>query len=69
MSQTYLPEQEQEVVVLVAEGLRDEEIGSRLGISPAEVRRAVSSACDRLGATDRLDLVILAFHFGIITLL
>jgi DNA-binding NarL/FixJ family response regulator len=69
MSRLSLPEQEQTVVSLVAEGVRDEEIGSRLGISPAEVRRAVSSACDRLGATDRLDLVILAIHFGIITLL
>ncbi len=69
MSRVPLPEREIEVVALVAEGLRDDEIGSRLGISLAEVRRAVSSACERLGASDRLDLVVLAIYYGVISLL
>jgi DNA-binding NarL/FixJ family response regulator len=59
---------EVEVIRLVVEGLKDEEIGPRLGISPPEAERLVSSVYDKLGASDRLELIILAFYHGIVPL-
>lgn len=65
--QRQLAGREVEVVALVAEGLKDAEIGSRLGLSPPEVRRIVSYASEKLGASDRLELVIHAIHYGAVT--
>ncbi len=58
---------EAEVVTLVAAGVKDGEISSRLGITPPEVRRHISSASEKLGASDRLELVIHAIHYGVVT--
>jgi DNA-binding NarL/FixJ family response regulator len=61
-----LDSREVEVIRLIVEGLKDEEIGPRLGISPPEAERLVSSVYDKLGASDRLELTILAFYHGIV---
>lgn len=46
-----------DVLDLVAEGLRDREIGDRLGISEITVRRHAASAMRKLGARGRVDAV------------
>ncbi|HEV8653584.1 MAG TPA: response regulator transcription factor [Actinomycetes bacterium] len=60
-----LTEREREVVVLVAEGLANEEIAERLVISPATARTHVSRAMGKLGAHDRAQLVVVAFQAGL----
>ena len=64
MSKVPLLKQELEVVALVVEGLKDEAISARLGIGLPEVRHIISSAQDKLNASDRLELVIHAIHYG-----
>ncbi len=60
-----LTEREREVVVLVAEGLSNDEIAERLVISPATARTHVSRAMGKLGAHDRAQLVVVAFQCGL----
>ena len=55
---------EVEAVALLLEGLRDEEIGARLGVGAPEVGRLFRSACEKAGAADRLGLVIHAIYYG-----
>jgi DNA-binding NarL/FixJ family response regulator len=59
---------EREVVVLVAEGLSNEEIAEQLGISPATARTHVHRAMTKLHARDRAQLVVVAFQSGLTTL-
>jgi DNA-binding NarL/FixJ family response regulator len=56
------------VVVLVAEGLSNEEIAERLVISPATARTHVHRAMTKLHAHDRAQLVVVAFQSGLTTL-
>jgi DNA-binding NarL/FixJ family response regulator len=63
-----LTEREREVVVLVAEGLSNEEIAERLVISPATARTHVHRAMTKLHAHDRAQLVVVAFQSGLTTL-
>jgi DNA-binding NarL/FixJ family response regulator len=63
-----LTEREREVVVLVAEGLSNEEIAERLVISPATARTHVHRAMTKLHAHDRAHLVVVAFQSGLTTL-
>jgi DNA-binding CsgD family transcriptional regulator len=60
-----LTERERELVAWVATGRTNEEIGEALFISPATVRTHVGRAMQKLGARDRAQLVVLAFHAGI----
>lgn len=60
-----LTEREREVVTLVAEGLNNQEIAERLGISPATARTHVSRAMNKLYARDRAQLVVFAFQSGL----
>jgi DNA-binding NarL/FixJ family response regulator len=53
-----------EVVTLIMRGLSDEEIGAELGVSPTEVGRLISAACEKAGASDRLGLIIYAIYHG-----
>ncbi|HEV8652780.1 MAG TPA: LuxR C-terminal-related transcriptional regulator, partial [Actinomycetes bacterium] len=62
-----LTEREREVVVLVAEGLANEEIAERLVVSPATARTHVSRAMGTLRAHDRAQLVVVAFQAGLAT--
>ncbi|MCC2318355.1 response regulator [Cellulomonas chengniuliangii] len=57
---------EREVVVLVGEGLSNDEIGERLFLSPLTVKTHVLRACGKLGARDRAQLVVAAYESGIV---
>ncbi|WLQ35141.1 response regulator transcription factor [Streptomyces castrisilvae] len=48
---------EQELMELVAEGLSNRQIGSRLGITEGTVKRHLRNIFDKLGASSRLDAV------------
>jgi DNA-binding NarL/FixJ family response regulator len=61
-----LTEREREVMVLVAEGLSNDEIATRLVISPATAKTHVSRAMVKLGARDRAQLVVYAYEAGLI---
>ena len=61
-----LTEREREIVALVAEGLTNEEVGTRLVISPATARTHVSRAMVKLGARDRAQLVVFAYQSGLV---
>ncbi|MFG3685244.1 response regulator [Micromonospora sp. NPDC047740] len=56
---------EREVVGLVAAGLSDGEVGTRLGISPATAKTHANRAMAKLGARDRAQLVVFAYHSGL----
>jgi DNA-binding NarL/FixJ family response regulator len=55
---------ERDVVDLVVEGLRNEEIARRLGINEKTVRNHLTAAFAKLGVSGRLELVVLAFRQG-----
>ncbi|WP_433577701.1 response regulator transcription factor [Nocardia brasiliensis] len=61
-----LTEREREVMVLVAEGLTNAEIGARLFMSPATARTHVSRILMKLGARDRTQLVVMAYESGLV---
>jgi DNA-binding NarL/FixJ family response regulator len=61
-----LTEREREVMMLVAEGLSNDEIAGRLLISPATAKTHVSRAMIKLGARDRAQLVVYAYEAGLI---
>jgi DNA-binding NarL/FixJ family response regulator len=60
-----LTPREREVVGLVALGLSNADIAERLVISPATSKTHVSRAMLKLGAHDRAQLVVFAFHAGL----
>jgi DNA-binding NarL/FixJ family response regulator len=61
-----LTDREREVLVLVAEGLSNDEIAARLVISPATAKTHVSRTMNKLGARDRAQLVVMAYEGGLI---
>jgi DNA-binding NarL/FixJ family response regulator len=61
-----LTEREREVMVLVGEGLSNDEIAARLVISPATAKTHVSRTMVKLGARDRAQLVVYAYEAGLI---
>ena len=72
-----LTEREREVVSLVGEGLKNKEIANRLRpftnrlrpfISETTVRHHLTSIYDKLGVSNRLELVIYAYIHGLATL-
>jgi DNA-binding NarL/FixJ family response regulator len=65
-SMAVLTEREREVVVLVAQGLTNEEIAAELVVSPATARTHVSRAMIKLGARDRAQLVVFAYQSGLV---
>jgi DNA-binding NarL/FixJ family response regulator len=60
-----LTDREREVLTLVAEGLTNDEIATRLFISPATARTHVSRTMIKLGARDRAQLVVFAYQSGL----
>jgi DNA-binding NarL/FixJ family response regulator len=62
-----LTERELDVLRLLADGLRHEEIGKRLGIGSETVRTHVRKASDRLGAATRTQAVATALRQGLIS--
>ena len=61
-----LTEREREVVSLVAAGLSNDEIATKLTVSPLTVKTHVSRAMTKLYARDRAQLVVLAFENGLV---
>jgi DNA-binding NarL/FixJ family response regulator len=62
----HLTPREREVVLLVASGLSNEEIASRLYLSPSTVKTHTTRAMTKLGARDRAQLVVFAYEAGLI---
>jgi len=62
-----LTEREREVLRLLADGLSNEDIGLRLGISPQTVRTHVQKAMARLGAVTRTQAVATALRESLIS--
>jgi len=60
-----LTDREKEVMALVAEGLSNAEIATRLFVTPATAKTHVSRAMVKLGARDRAQLVVLAYESGL----
>ncbi|MFC8589605.1 response regulator transcription factor, partial [Streptomyces sp. NPDC057217] len=61
-----LTAREREVLVLVAGGLSNDEIGRRLDVSPLTVKTHVNRAMAKLGARDRAQLVVTAYESGLV---
>ncbi|MGW1839816.1 response regulator transcription factor [Streptomyces sp. BBFR2] len=57
---------EREVLVLVAQGLSNDEIAARLQVSPLTVKTHVNRAMAKLGARDRAQLVVTAYETGLV---
>jgi len=56
-----LTDREREVIALIAEGLKNKQIGQRLFITETTVTHHLSSIFSKLDLSDRLELVIYAF--------
>jgi DNA-binding NarL/FixJ family response regulator len=61
-----LTKREHEIIVLVADGLKNAAIAERLAISEATVRNHLTSIFDKLDLSDRTELVVLAFKRGLV---
>lgn len=61
-----LTNREREVMVLVATGLTNDEIGERLFVSTATAKTHVNRAMTKLGARDRAQLVVFAYESGLV---
>ncbi len=58
---------EREVMVLVAAGLSNDEIATRLFLSPLTAKTHVSRVMTKLNARDRAQLVVMAYETGLVT--
>ena len=56
---------EREIAALIGEGLKNKQIANRLFISETTVRHHLTSVFDKLGVTDRLELIIYAYRHGL----
>jgi DNA-binding NarL/FixJ family response regulator len=62
-----LTEREAEVLMLVARGLSNPEIGDHLRLRPATVKSHIGHLLAKLAARDRAQLVIAAYESGLVT--
>lgn len=62
----YLTAREREVLVLVARGLSNQEIGAELAMSPATAKTHVGRVLAKLHARDRAQLVAIAYETGLV---
>ena len=60
-----LTAREREVIALVGEGLRNNQIAQRLSLSETTVRRLLASIFRKLGIDERLDLILYAYRHGL----
>ena len=61
-----LTEREREILSLVAEGLSNDEIATRLYLSPLTTKTHVSRILAKLEARDRAQLVVIAYETGLV---
>ncbi|MDI2131128.1 response regulator [Yinghuangia seranimata] len=61
-----ITDREHQVLLLVAEGLSNAEIGRRLHISPGTAKTHVARLLAKLGVRDRVHLVVLAYRSGLV---
>jgi DNA-binding NarL/FixJ family response regulator len=61
-----LTPREREVLGLIAEGLTNAEIAEKLYLSPLTAKTHVSRILMKLGARDRVQLVVIAYQSGIV---
>ena len=61
-----LTDREREVLVLVAQGLSNEELAAKLFLSPLTAKTHVSRILGKLGVRDRVQLVVIAYETGLI---
>ncbi len=61
-----LTEREREVMALVAQGLSNDDIATRLHLSPLTAKTHVNRAMSKVGARDRAQLVVLAYRSGLV---
>jgi DNA-binding NarL/FixJ family response regulator len=62
-----LTDREREVLQLVAAGLSNDEIATRLFVSPLTAKTHVSRILAKLNARDRAQLVVVAYETGLVT--
>jgi two-component system nitrate/nitrite response regulator NarL len=60
-----LTEREREVIARACEGLKNKQIAERLFISDTTVRHHLTSIFSKLDVSDRLELVIYAYRYGL----
>jgi two-component system, NarL family, nitrate/nitrite response regulator NarL len=62
---TTLTKRELEMISLVSEGLKNQQIGNRLCIGEGTVRNYLTTIYDKLGVSDRFELIVYAYRYGI----
>ena len=62
---TALTAREKQIVSLIGEGLKNGEIGARLGIGEKTVRNHLTIIFDKLDVSDRLELAVYAYRQGL----
>ncbi|WP_304425746.1 response regulator transcription factor [uncultured Adlercreutzia sp.] len=62
-----LTDREREILLLVARGLSNDEIGAELFISPATVKTHLARIMAKTDAHDRAQLVVFAYETGLVT--
>ena len=60
-----LTDRERDVITLIGEGLKNEQIAGRLFISEKTVRNHLTTIYDKLGVPSRLELMIYAYRYGL----
>ncbi|OLT25471.1 DNA-binding response regulator [Nocardiopsis sp. CNR-923] len=61
-----LTDRERDVLALVGRGMSNQEIGAELHLSPATARTHVGRVLAKLGARDRVGLVVIAYESGLV---
>lgn len=60
-----LSPREREIILLIGEGLKNQQIAERLFLSETTVRHHLTSIFSKLGVSDRLELIIYAYQRGL----